>query len=119
MKPADEAAELERLRKIAAGDECIGVDGVQRRTRLEKDLNGAAAAMFSTPAGEQFFAWLKSITINNVMGPAAPDSTLRHVEGQRFIVALIQKRIEHGRRNSAPAPAGRRRPRVGKSTGTP
>ena len=111
MTPTEQAA-LDRLKRIAAGDECIGLDGVQRRTQLEMDLNSAAAAMFSTPAGEQFFAWLKSITINNVMGPAAPDSTLRHVEGQRFIVALIQKRIEHGRRKSEPA--ARRQSRVRK-----
>lgn len=95
----------ERLRRLANDEDCVGVDGIQRTKKLEMELNHAAAAAFGTPAGEQLLAWLKRITVNNVQGPAAPDSTLRHLEGQRFIVALIQQRIEHGRRNATPAAA--------------
>lgn len=42
-------------------------------------------------------AYLKSITVNMVAGPDSTDQQLRHLEGQRFLVGLMQQRIEHGR----------------------
>jgi len=40
--------------------------------------------------------YLKSITINAVAGPEQSDSALRHLEGSRFLVGLIDTRIKLG-----------------------
>ena len=39
--------------------------------------------------------YLRSITIEAVTGPAASDAELAHLEGQRYIVGLIERRIKH------------------------
>jgi hypothetical protein len=39
--------------------------------------------------------YLRSITIEAVTGPAASDAELRHLEGQRYLVGLIERRIKH------------------------
>jgi hypothetical protein len=120
MTPA-EKTELDRLKRLATGDECIGLDGVQRSAQAERDLNKIAAQIFATPGGEQLLAWLKRITVNNVQGPAVTDATLRHIEGQRYVVALLQQRIQHGQRNAEPKPARprTRRERSAAGSGTP
>jgi hypothetical protein len=108
MTPAEQK-ELDRLKRLATGEACIGIDGVQRSAQAERDLNRIAAQIFATPSGDLLLAWLKRITVNNVQGPAVTDAHLRHLEGQRYIVALVQQRIEHGKRNAEPQPA---RPRT-------
>ena len=45
--------------------------------------------------GQEFLKYLRSITIELVNGPAVSDGELRHVEGQRFLVGLIETRIKH------------------------
>jgi hypothetical protein len=50
-----------------------------------------------TPTGQQVMAYLKSITVHMIAGPDSTDQQLRHLEGQRFLVGLMQQRIEHGR----------------------
>jgi hypothetical protein len=42
--------------------------------------------------------YLKSITIEAVSGANISDAELRHLEGQRYLVALIVKRINHAQR---------------------
>ena len=42
--------------------------------------------------------YLKSITVEAIAGPAITDSELRHMEGQRYVIALITKRINHAQR---------------------
>ena len=41
-------------------------------------------------------AYLKSITINRIGGPAMDDNALRHLEGQRYIVGLLEMRLQLG-----------------------
>ena len=41
--------------------------------------------------------YLKSITIEAVAGSEVSDATLRHLEGQRYMVGLIQRRINKGK----------------------
>ena len=53
------------------------------------------AALFSTPNGQAVRQYLKSITIDAVNGPNVTDAELRHLEGQRYIVGLIDRRIQH------------------------
>jgi glutathione synthase/RimK-type ligase-like ATP-grasp enzyme len=74
-----------------------GEDGVTRSAEREFELNDLAAATFKTKAGQKFLNYLKNVTINAVTGPHTTDTELRHLEGQRFIVAVIQRRIENGR----------------------
>jgi hypothetical protein len=42
--------------------------------------------------------YLKSITIEAISGPNITSEELRHLEGQRYLVALIAKRIQHAER---------------------
>jgi hypothetical protein len=41
--------------------------------------------------------YLKAITIDSVAGPEISDHALRHLEGQRYIVGLIQRRVNKGK----------------------
>lgn len=84
-------------RSPAAADPIIGSDGVQRPAELERRLNEAFAAIFAGENGRVALDYLRSITVLNVTGPAVSDAQLRHLEGQRFLVALIERRLDHGR----------------------
>jgi hypothetical protein len=57
----------------------------------------AAARCLSTPEGELLLAHLKAVTVDRVLGPAATDAQLRHLEGQRALVAHLQALIARGR----------------------
>ena len=51
---------------------------------------------FISPAGKAVLQYLRSITIESVAGPAISDAELRHREGMRFVVGLIETRIKGG-----------------------
>jgi len=72
------------------------VDGHIRSKEQEKKLNSLAFETFKTITGRKFLEYLRSITIENVLGPAADDATLRHLEGQRFIIGIIETRYRQG-----------------------
>ncbi len=83
----------------------IGADGVVRSPEAEQELNLLCARAFRGDDGKALMNYLKSITINAVMGDKIDNTnTLIHREGQRFIVGLIDRRIENGR-NGKPGPA--------------
>ena len=88
---------LARARDRAAS-RIVGLDGVRRTEEQEAQLNRLALAAFGGGEGAEFLAYLKSITVNLVLGPHATDAELRQHEGQRYVVALIDGRMEHGRR---------------------
>jgi len=77
----------------------IGVDGVQRPKATDVNISQNVAEVFSTPTGQAVLQYLKSITIQMVHGPDVSTEALRHLEGQRFIVALIDQRIAHAHRS--------------------
>lgn len=83
----------------------IGVDGVLRAPEAEAELNLLAARVFRTRDGQKLLAYLKSITINAVMGDRIETNALVHREGQRFIVGLLDRRIEHGRSTARSRPS--------------
>jgi hypothetical protein len=99
----------------AARDLILGADGMQRLAAEERRLNEAFAAAFAGEPGRAALDHLRAITVLNVAGPAISDAALRHLEGQRFLVALIQRRTDHGRNHEpkladdAGDTAGRRR----------
>jgi hypothetical protein len=72
-------------------------DGIERSLKEEQDINQIFAAAFGTDAADKAMQYLKNITLNRVSGPGVPDSELRHLEGQRYIVSIILRRIEDGR----------------------
>ena len=73
----------------------IGIDGYKRKKDDDEKISDAVGSCFSTPVGQQVLTYLKSITINSVSGPDITDQQLRHLEGQRYIVGLIERRIVH------------------------
>jgi hypothetical protein len=76
----------------------LGVDGYQRPRDQDEKLSQDVLALFSTPLGMSVMQYLKSITVDAVAGPNISDAELRHLEGQRYLVALIVKRINHAQR---------------------
>lgn len=77
----------------------IGIDGVQRSKANDVNISQNVAEVFSTPTGQAVLQYLKSITIQMVHGPDVTTEALRHLEGQRFIVALMDQRIAHAHRS--------------------
>lgn len=76
----------------------LGVDGYQRPREQDEKLSQDTLALFNTPVGQSVLKYLKSITVDAVAGPNITDAELRHLEGQRYLVALIVKRINHAQR---------------------
>ena len=72
------------------------LDGFPRDKELEEQISMNFTSLFSTPSGKEVLKYLRSITIEAVHGSAVTDEVLRHAEGQRFIVGLIERRVQHG-----------------------
>jgi len=47
--------------------------------------------------GERVLAHLRNLTKERALGPETPNRTLRYVEGQRGLVAYMERLIERGR----------------------
>ena len=81
-------------------NETIGIpskfDGYPRGKDDEDTISLNMHALFNTPVGKEVLKYLRSITIEAVHGAAVTDSVLRHAEGSRFIVGVIERRIAHG-----------------------
>lgn len=74
------------------------IDGYPRKREDDERISMDVAALFSTPNGQAVRQYFKSITIEAIHGSAVTDEVLRHAEGQRYIVALIDRRINHANR---------------------
>lgn len=77
----------------------IGLDGIQRQSDKDKQISQNVAEIFSTPTGKEVLRYLRSITIEMVNGPNVTTEELRHIEGQRYIVGLLEQRIAHAHRS--------------------
>lgn len=75
----------------------IGPDGGKYAKSVDDDINSLADGTFSTPAGQRFLQYLEGITTRVVLGPEAPDSHLRHLEGARWLVGVIRQRVAAGK----------------------
>lgn len=73
----------------------VGVDGIQRPQKSDREISLNVAEVFGTPTGQAVLKYLRSITIEMVNGPHVSTEELRHLEGQRYIVGLIESRINH------------------------
>jgi hypothetical protein len=77
----------------------IGIDGNVRSADADKHISQNIAEIFSTPTGKEVLRYLRSITIEMVSGPNISTDELRHLEGQRYLVGLIERRIDHAHRS--------------------
>jgi hypothetical protein len=73
----------------------MGVDGIQRPLQRDREISLNVAEVFGKPSGKAVLQYLRSITIEMVNGPNVSTEELRHLEGQRYIVGLIESRINH------------------------
>jgi|TARA_R100001463_G_scaffold2752_4_gene11289 hypothetical protein len=76
----------------------IGIDGIQRTTEQDKKISKNIAQIFQSPTGKEVLKYLRSISIEMVHGANVSTEELRHIEGQRYIVGLIENRINHAHR---------------------
>jgi len=77
----------------------IGIDGYQRSKQVDTQISQNVAEIFNTPTGKEVLRYLRSVTIEMVNGPNVTTEELRHLEGQRYIVGLIEQRIAHAHRS--------------------
>ena len=78
----------------------LGLDQFPRDKEEDQRISKDIKSLFSTPNGKQVVKYLRSSTIESVQGPHATDAELRHLEGQRYLVGLISRRIDHAERIS-------------------
>jgi len=76
----------------------LGVDNFPRLKEDDDLISRDINSLFKTPNGIAVLKYLRSITIESVQGPNASDAELRHLEGQRYLVGLIERRINHGQK---------------------
>lgn len=77
----------------------IGIDGYQRSKQADIQISQNVAEIFNTATGKEVLRYLRSVTIEMVNGPNVSNEELRHLEGQRYIVGLIEQRIAHAHRS--------------------
>ncbi len=73
----------------------IGVDGIERSKQEDIKISMDIQSLFKTPNGQSVLKYLRKLTIEYVNGPNISDSALRHHEGQRYLYAIIERRINH------------------------
>jgi len=73
----------------------LGVDNYPRAEEEDNKISLNVKSLFSSPSGKEVLKYLRSITIESVQGANASDAELRHLEGQRYLVGLIERRIKH------------------------
>ena len=76
----------------------IGIDGFQRPKDKDYQISQNIAQIFSSDTGKEVIRYLRSISIETVHGSNVSTEELRHVEGQRYIVGVIENRINHAHR---------------------
>tara|TARA_Y100000816_G_C26010210_1_gene528145 strand:+ start:521 stop:784 length:264 start_codon:yes stop_codon:yes gene_type:complete len=72
----------------------IGLDGITRNKTEEDKISLNFGHLFSQPTGQEVIKYLRSITIEMVSGPNITTDELRHLEGQRYLVGLIERHIQ-------------------------
>ena len=77
----------------------IGLDGIQRSSDKDVQISQNIAQIFESLTGKEVLRYLRSVTIEMVNGPNVTTEELRHMEGQRYIVGLIEQRIAHSHRS--------------------
>ncbi|WP_451972739.1 Bbp19 family protein [Azospirillum endophyticum] len=63
----------------------------------EADPAPSFARCFTGTDGARVLAVLRAMTLDRALGPDAPEAALRHLEGQRQLVATVLALIARGR----------------------
>ena len=71
----------------------LSPDGLMRTAEEEARIDRAVQGAFGGEAGRQTLAYLRSITIEMVAGPHVTDAELRHREGARALVGILETRL--------------------------
>ncbi len=66
------------------------------RRQGSPEIAEAFASCFSGPAGAHVLEYLRRTFLARRVPPTAPDSVLRHIEGQRSVIAHIESLLEQG-----------------------
>ena len=77
----------------------IGIDGFIRPHAEDVKISQNIAEILSSPTGREVLRYLRSVTIEMVSGPNISTDELRHLEGQRYIVGLLERRMDHAHRS--------------------
>jgi hypothetical protein len=91
-------------RKSPAPDRVLGPDGLARTRTQEDELNQLFATLFRSAAGREVLSYLRAVTIEMVAGPEITDAQLRHREGSRYLVGIIEARVAKGKQNDPGEP---------------
>ena len=75
----------------------IGDDGFKRTRKQARELDLRFARVFRSRDGQELLKYLRAITLDSVSGPELSPCALRHLEGRRFLVSLIQRAVDRGR----------------------
>ena len=73
----------------------MGIDCINRQQDKDREISQNIATLFGSATGQAVMRYLRSITIEMVHGPNVTTEELRHMEGQRYIVGLIENRMNH------------------------
>jgi len=72
------------------------VDGLARSAAEEDRLNLLAARAFAQGPGREFLEHLLDTYFSRVLPPAVASEELHHLEGQRWLLSVIARRLELG-----------------------
>ena len=72
----------------------LSLDGFTRTKADDLIISRNIEGLFKSPTGEAVLQYLRSITIEAVSGPNISADELRHLEGQRYLVGLIERRMK-------------------------
>ena len=74
----------------------LSLDNFPRSKADDDKISKLCLATFNTTSGKEVLKYLRSITIEVVSGPNMSDAELRHLEGQRYLVGIIERRFIKG-----------------------
>ena len=72
----------------------LSLDGFTRTKTDDLIISRNIESLFKSPTGEAVLQYIRSITIEAVSGPNISADELRHLEGQRYLVGLIERRMK-------------------------
>lgn len=65
----------------------------------EKEIERCFTRLFSSEDGRKVLAWLQVMTFHRAGNATTSDEQLRHMEGQRSLMAAILRMIDRGKNN--------------------
>jgi hypothetical protein len=72
-------------------------DAARLERTEQKDIEKIFSRIFSSEDGAKALSYLQTITFHRALGAQSSDCELRHLEGQRTMVATILRLVDRGR----------------------